>query len=185
MALYRLGSYPTAFQLAVLAMEEYAKAKWVDHVYDAQVTNDDFPTSPTAEQHWLKLLYLHPQKQAAFLWRDWPSEFAPSLHRAAERGDLDRRKQTATYVGLPKQGKLVDVNARVSVPTRITAAEARQMISVVAQEVKDVYKLIERNDSFFFISALDDVVTSHEAMFVFSWRHRSGLKSRRFRPLHY
>ncbi len=38
------------------------------------------------------------------------------------------------------------------------------MISVVAQEVKDVYKLIEKNDSFFFNPTLDEVVTSHEAV---------------------
>lgn len=58
------------------------------------------------------------------------------------------------------------------------------MIGVVAKEIKDVCKLIARNDQYFGIESLDDAVTSHEAMFVFTWRHKSGLKSPRFRPLH-
>jgi hypothetical protein len=53
---------------------------------------------------------------------------------------------------------------------------------LVAREVRDVYRLIERADSYFGIEELDEVVTSHEGMFVFSWKHGSGLKSVRFRP---
>ena len=67
---------------------------------------------------------------------------------------------------------------------RTTQADARQLISLVASEVKGVYRLITKNDSYFGVEGMDDVITSHEAMFVFSWRHRSGLKSRRFRAAH-
>ena len=125
----------------------------------------------------LALLYLHPDKQQAFLWQEY-FEFSPALHQAAKNGDLERRKQRATYVGLPKRGKLIDVNARVSLPTATTQADARQLISLVASEIKGVYRLITKNDSYFGVEGMDDVITSHEAMFVFSWRHRSGLKSR-------
>jgi AbiV family abortive infection protein len=181
-SLYRISSYPTAFQLAVLSMEEYAKAKWVDHVYYSSITNTGLPCEEN-EQSWLRLLYFHPEKQEAFLGSEY-FEFSPSLLRAVTTGHLERKKQAATYVGLPKKGKTIDVNARVSLPSSVTQADAKQMISVVAREIKDVYKLIERNDQYFGIESLDEVLTSHEAMFVFAWRHTSGLKSGRYRPLH-
>ena len=181
-ALYKIGSYPTAFQLAVLSMEEYAKSKWVDHVYYTSITNTGLPCEAD-EQSWLSLLYSHPGKQQAFLGREY-FEFSPNLLSAATDGRLERRKQAATYVGLPKRGKQVDVNARVSLPSSVTQADAKQMISVVAREIKDVYKFVEQNDQYFGIESLDEVVTSHEAMFVFAWPHTSGLKSRRYRTLH-
>ena len=180
--LYESGSYPSAFQLAILSLEEYAKARWVDHVYEASVTNDGFPDAAD-EQVWLKMLYLHTEKQFAFMGREY-FEFSPKLVRAVADGQLERRKQAATYVGLPKRGKLVNVNARVSLPSSTTMSHAKQMISILAQEIRDVYGLIERADQYFWIDGLDDVITSHEAMFVFAWPHRSGLKSRRVRPLH-
>jgi AbiV family abortive infection protein len=182
MALHSLGSYPSAFQLAVLSMEEYAKAKWVDHVYYTDLTNPGTPDA-AGEQSWLKYLYLHSDKQQAFLGREY-FEFSPKLLRAAQSGALDRRKQAATYVGLPKRGKLVDVNARVSLPSSITQKEAKQMISLVAREIRDVYWLIEDNETYFGIEAMNEVLHTHEAMFVFAWPHGSGLKSRRFRSQH-
>lgn len=181
-SLYQLNSYPTAFPLAVLSMEEYAKARWVDHVYYSSITNTGLPHAEF-EQSWLKLLYMHPEKQQAFLWQEY-FEFSPTLHHAAMSGELDRKKQNATYVGLPKRGRSIDVNAGISVPTKTTQSDAKQQISLVANEIKGVYRLIERNDTYFGIEELDEVIVSHEAIFVFSWRHRSGLKSSRFRAAH-
>jgi bacillopeptidase F (M6 metalloprotease family) len=117
------------------------------------------------------------------MWREY-FEFSPKLLKAASNGSLERKKQTATYVGLPKKGKKVDVNARVSTPQAIRQGDARQMISLVAREVRDVYRLIERADSYFSIEELDEVVISHEAMCAFAWKHGSGLKSVRFRTDH-
>ncbi len=182
MSLYEISSYPSAFQLAVLSMEEYAKARWVDHIYEESMTNTGLPCEEL-EQHLLNLMYSHTEKHGAFLGREY-FEFSPNLLRAAKEGHLERKKQAATYVGLPKTRKRVNVNARVSLPSSIKQADAKQMISVVAREIKDVYKLIGRNDHYFGLESLNDVVTSHEAMFVFAWRHKSGLKSPRFRPLH-
>lgn len=181
-ALYDRGSFPTAFQLGVLAMEEFAKAKWVDHVYDAGMTNGGFAPAEF-EQTWLKLLFLHSEKQMAFIGREY-YEFSPRLLAAVKDGSLDRKKQAATYVGLPKKGKLVDVNARVSTPNSIKRADAKQIISLVAREVRDVYRLIDLADSYFNIPELDEVLISHEAMVAFGWKHSSGLKSVRFRPVH-
>src|SRR5665213_1434991 len=132
-SLYRIGSCPTAFQLAVLSMEEYAKAKWVDHVYYTSITNTGLPREAEDEQPWLRLLYSHPEKQEGFFASEY-FEFSPRLLVAVSEGDLERRKQAATYVGLPKRGKHVNVNARLSLPTSTSQVDAKQMISVVARE---------------------------------------------------
>jgi AbiV family abortive infection protein len=181
-SLFSLRSYPSEFQLAVLSMEEYAKARWVEHVCYAELTNPG-TSDAGAEQSWLKYLYLHSEKQHAFLAREY-FEFSPKFLRAVKDGELDRRKQAATYVGLPKRGKLVDVNARVSTPTSVTQKDAKQMISLVAREVRDVYWLIEENETYFGIDEMNEVITSHEAMFVFAWPYGSGVKSTRFRSQH-
>jgi AbiV family abortive infection protein len=180
LALYHLRSYPTAFQLAVLSMEEYSKARWVEYVWYSYRVSGGFPEEdPNGdEQEWLRLLYSHTDKHKAFLRHAW-EHYSPKLHEAAN-GELDLRKQKATYVGLPKKGRLVNVNGRVSLPNATTQADAKQMISLVAGEVKGAYKTIAEDEWCFDMPELDEIVTSHEAMFVFGWRHRTGLKSKRF-----
>jgi hypothetical protein len=129
----------------------------------------------------LRHLYYHQPKQEWYLQEGY-FDFSPRLHREVQAGLLDRRKQDATYVGLPKRGKRVDVNARISVPDRIREVEAKQLMSLFAKELREVYKLLERNETYFGIEEMDEVVMSHEFAPAFTWPHkRSGLKSPRFR----
>lgn len=73
--LFKNGSYPTAFQVSVLALEEFAKAKWVEDFCFYSVGS--FPDEKF-EQEWLQLLYLHPKKQAAFFSRE-VFEYSPAF----------------------------------------------------------------------------------------------------------
>lgn len=178
--LYDVGSWPTAYQLTVLAIEEYAKALWVNHVYWSSITNNGFPDE-ALEQEILKRLYSHQPKQEWYL-RDHYFSYSPTLVQKVETGLLDRRKQDATYVGLPKRGKRVDVNARLSVPWSVKEAEAKQLMSLFAKELRRVYKALECRECYFGIAGMDEVVTSHEYIPAFAWQHkRSGLRSERFR----
>ena len=177
-SLYELKSYPTAFQLTVLAIEEFAKARAVDHVYYSALTNTGLPAE-TEEQDWLRTLYSHTAKQRWHL-RDWYFDFSPKFRRLVETGGLDQRKQDATYVGLPRRGKLVNVNARLSVPVRFGEAQAKQIMSLFARELRDIFEVMERNDGDFFgIQELNELAQSHEFMPAFAWPHkRTGLKAR-------
>ena len=181
-SLHNIGSYPSAFQLAVLSMEEFAKAKWVDHVYYTSITNTGLPTE-AEEQVWLRALYSHTEKQSAFVGSEY-FEYSPKLLAAVSSGALDMQKQAATYVGLPKRGKKVNVNARISLPNAYKQPQSQRMISLVARELRDVHRLIEVHGSSFGIEELNDLITSHEVMPVFAWPYGSGLKSRRFRVTH-
>ncbi|MGX5220892.1 AbiV family abortive infection protein [Pseudomonas segetis] len=181
-SLYELYSYPSAFQLAVLSMEEYAKARWVDHIYYESLVNTGLPCEED-EQYLLKAMYSHTEKHFAFLGREY-YEFSPNLLKAVGNGQLERKKQVATYVSLSRTKKTIDVNSRISTPKSIKQSDAKQLISLVVKEAKDAYKLIEKNHQYFGIESLDEVITSHESIFVFAWRHRSGLKTKRFRSQH-
>lgn len=182
--LFATASWPSAFQLTVLAIEEFSKARWVDRVYYTAITNTGLP-SEQMEQETLRQLYYHQPKQEWYL-QDGYFDFSPKLHREVAAGLLDRRKQDATYVGLPKRGKRIDVNARVSVPERFKEAEAKQLMSLFSKELRQVFKLLERNQTYFGIEEMDEVVMSHEFAPAFTWPHRrSGLKSPHFRQANY
>ncbi|MFT3652330.1 AbiV family abortive infection protein, partial [Klebsiella pneumoniae] len=75
--LYRNGSYPSAFQLSVLALEEFSKANWVDHYIWTSETNEGYPKADF-EQEWLKLLYQHPKKQWNFVARE-TNDYSPKF----------------------------------------------------------------------------------------------------------
>jgi hypothetical protein len=91
-------------------LEEFAKAKWVEHCYYSSVTNSGFPGAVT-EQGWLKLLYIHLEKQYAFVARDM-FEYPPALVDFLKIGKLERRKQQAVYVGLERGRKNVDYRGK-------------------------------------------------------------------------
>ncbi len=180
--LYSLGSYPSAFQLSVLSLEEFSKAKWVDHYYESSISNEGFP-EPDFEQEWLQLLYSHPEKQWAFIARDI-FEYSPKLVKFIESKKLDRKKQQATYVGLDRIKGKVDINSRISTPMRLKERDAKQLITLVNQEFVDIFNIISLYEMYFWISELDSIINPDEHQFIFSWPHKSGLKGRHFRKKH-
>lgn len=180
--LFSSGSYPSSFQLSVLALEEFSKAKWVDHCFYSSVTNGGF-MDPKSEQEWLKLLYSHPEKQFAFIARDL-FEFSPKLVRFIQSKKLEHKKQQSVYVGLERIGGKVNTASRISTPMRIKEADAKQIISLVNQEFIGIHSHISLNDNFFGIPELDLVLCSKDSAFIFSWPHKSGLKSSRFMKQH-
>ena len=180
--LFTSGSFPSAFQLSVLALEEFAKAQWVDHCFYSSMTNEGLPDDES-EQGWLSLLYSHPEKQFAFVARDI-FEFSPKLVQFIKSKKLEKKKQQAVYVGLERHKGKIDTTSRISTPMRIKEPDARQIISLVNQEFIDIFNLIAQNDGCFRIPELDTVINPNEHRFIFTWPHKSGLKSRRFRKQH-
>ena len=75
--LYGNASYPSAFQLSVLSIEELSKANWIDHYIWTSETNEGYPDAKS-EHEWFKLLYLHPEKQWNFVARE-TSDFSPKF----------------------------------------------------------------------------------------------------------
>lgn len=176
--LYLNQSYPSAFQLAVLALEELAKSKWVSHYYYSSITNEGFADAEF-EQKWLALLYSHTEKQFALVGRDL-FDYSPKLVRFIQSNQLEEKKQQSIYVGLERSKKTINVNSRISTPERIKKIDAKQLISLVNGEYLDIFEKINMNDEYFGIEEVDEVLNAEEHQFIFSWPHKTKLKSRKF-----
>lgn len=181
--LFEVASYPSAFQLSVLCLEEFAKAKCVEHYYYASITNTGFPPAEF-EQEFLKLLYMHGEKQYAFIAQDL-FEYPPEFGDFIKSGGLDRRKQKATYVGLEKTRKVVDVGGRISVPRTVSMKEAKMLISWINAEFLCVHKNLKFHEFYFGIEEMDDAMLSTAADVIFQWPYRSRLRSRKHQAAHH
>ena len=178
--LYENSSYPSAFQLSVLAIEEFSKAQWVDHYYYSSVTNEGFPGHKD-EQDFLNLLYNHKKKQFNFIVREI-FDYSPNFIELIRKGNLDSKKQNATYVGLKKGPKnKVITDGRISIPTTaIKKIDAKQIISLMNHELLDIHKKTIENEGYWGIWELDSVLNEDSCQIIFCWPHKTGLKSRKW-----
>ncbi|MGU8081212.1 AbiV family abortive infection protein [Burkholderia pyrrocinia] len=182
--LFKAGSFPSAFQLSVLSLEEFAKAKWVEHYYYSSITNCGFPDADF-EQKWLKLLYMHAEKQYAFVARDM-SEYHPSLVEFIKNGGLEQRKQQAVYVGLDRdrKTKTVSVEDRISLPSSVRQKDAKRMISWINGEFIFIHKTLTFYEHYFGIDEMDEVMLSPSASVIFEWPYKSRIRSAKHRHAH-
>jgi AbiV family abortive infection protein len=174
--LYGNGSYPSAFQLSILALEEFSKANWVDHYIWSSETNDGYPDEEF-EQEWLKLLYLHPRKQWNFVARE-TSDYSPQFISLIQSRKLEELKQNAIYVGLSRSKGKIDINSRVSTPHRIKQRDAKKIISIINDELLRICSIIEE-DEFYYEGGrgMDEVFDYEIYKKLLKWPHKSGIKN--------
>lgn len=173
--LYRSRSYPSALQLSILALEEISKSYWIEHYYDSSVTNTGFP-DVEFEQSWLKLLYVHTNKHQAFVGWGWSEQYRESFVKSLRNGDIDKLKQTATYVGLERINRKIDTKGRISSPDKIKATDARKMISVVNDHLLDRCEMKSYYGNAYQIEEKDEVLTEIVEIKLNGWGHNSGLR---------
>ncbi len=173
--LYRNKAYPSAVQLSVLALEEIAKSYWIEHYYYTSITNEGFPDEEF-EQKWLKLLYIHTKKHKAFIGWGWESQYNKNFVDSLRNGDLDKLKQRATYVGLERLNKKVQVDGRISSPFQIKYTEAKKIISVLNDHLLDRCEMKEYYGSAYQVEEKDEVLNELVFLKLNNWGHRSGLR---------
>jgi AbiV family abortive infection protein len=176
--LFKNKSYPTSLQISIIAIEEIAKAKWVEHYYYSSITNDGFP-GKEFEQEWLMLLYFHPEKQYAFLARDL-FEYSPKFVEFVQKGQLELQKQKATYVGLEKKERKADVNSRISIPNRVKESDAKRIISLLNDVLLEICENKIFQECYFGIEEMDNVFNESLLERLKKWKFKSGLKSRKW-----
>lgn len=174
--LYENESYPSAFQLSVLALEEFSKANWVDHYIWSSETNEGYPVIEF-EQEWLQLLYLHPKKQWNFVAREI-DDYSPKFISLIQSRKLEEKKQNAIYVGLARSKGKIDTNSRISTPWRIKQKDAKQLISIINDELLRILARIQE-DEFYFEGGkyMDEVFDYEICKKLLNWPHKSGIKS--------
>ena len=173
--LYRSKSYPSALQLSILALEEISKSYWIEHYYYTSITNTGFP-DVDFEQKWLKLLYIHTEKHSAFVGWGWSEQYQESFVEALRNGDIDKLKQTATYVGLERVNRRIETKGRISTPEKIKAKDAKKMISVLNDYLLDRLETKDFYGSAYEIQEKDDLLTEEVSIRINSWGHNSGLR---------
>ncbi|MEP2772456.1 MAG: AbiV family abortive infection protein [Fulvivirga sp.] len=180
--LFSNGSFPTSLQLSILAMEEIAKAKWIDHVYYSSITNNGL-TDPSddeqvkQEQKWLSMLYYHPRKQFAFIGQEI-FKYSPKFVDYIEKKGLEELKQKATYVGLSKKGNKIDVNSRINIPLNIKVEEVIKIVSLVNDELIEMCNLNNRQGGYFGIYELDVLIDNDLSERLKQFVFKSKLKSK-------
>lgn len=174
--LFENKSYPAAFHLSVLSLEELSKANWIDHYIWSSETNEGY-SDEESEQEWFKLLYLHPAKQWNFVARN-PWDFSPKFLSEIQSRKLEEKKQNSIYVGLARSKGKVEKNSRVSTPWKVKLKDAKQVISVVNYELLRVCQRIE-DDTFYYEGAreMDDVFDYQIFKKLHKWPHKSGLNN--------
>jgi AbiV family abortive infection protein len=186
--LYANDSFPSSFQLSVLSLEEFAKAKWVDRVFDIISTNDGFPKEGTAEyeghvqfeQKWLKLLYKHPEKQLAFIGQEI-FDYKPDFVTKVRERKLEFQKQQAVYVGLDRSKGKIDTESRISIPTKkIKQKQAKEMIALVNHEFVEIYNLIQKNGCYWSDWDMDEIIGEDQYGVIFRWPHKTDIKSKKW-----
>lgn len=176
--LFNNESYPTSLQISIVALEEIAKAKWVEHYYYSSITNGGFPEIDF-EQQWLKLLYFHPKKQYAFLACEY-FEYSPKFVEFVQKGQLELLKQRATYVGLNKTKSSIDINSRISIPERIKESDAKKIISLLNDILMEICEMKIFQEVYFGIEEMDEVIDENLLARLKKWKYKSGLKSRKW-----
>lgn len=178
--LYENDSFPSAFQLSVLALEEFSKANWVDHYIWTSETNEGYEDDEF-EQGWLKLLYLHPAKQWNFVARE-TDDYSPNFISLIQSRQLEEKKQNSIYVGLSRAKGKIDADSRISTPWRIKQKDARQIISIINDELLRICGRIEE-DEFYFEGGrdMDDVFDYEIYNKLLKWPHKSGIKNNGWR----
>lgn len=177
--LYRNKSYPSALQLSILALEEISKSYWIEHYYYSSITNEGFPDIEF-EQEWLKLLYIHTKKHQAFVGWGWSEQYRESFVNSLRNGEIDKLKQTATYVGLERINRAIDTKGRISTPDKIKANDARKMISVINDHLLDRCEMKELHGNAYDIEEKDKILDELVILRLNNWGHTSGLRKKTF-----
>ncbi|RPD91191.1 AbiV family abortive infection protein [Aureibaculum marinum] len=175
--LFKNDSFPTAFHISVLAMEEIAKSNWIEHYYDASVTNQGFPDTDF-EQKWLKLLYNHKRKQYSFLAREF-FNYSPKFVEFIKSGELEIKKQNSIYVGLKRTSKQIETKGRISLPTSsVKRKDAKQLISLNNTVLIEQCERNIRHGNYYGIEEKQNILNDQLLKYLKEdWEYKTGLKS--------
>jgi AbiV family abortive infection protein len=172
--LYKNKSYPSSFQLSVLALEEFGKSKAVaDYVWNT--TTHGSKPDLAFEKKFIEKLYYHPWKQFASIGRH-AYDFSPKYANFIQTNGLEDKKQKAIYVGLEKKKGKINLNSKVSFPDRIKLKDAKRQMSLLNDIYKEIIFLIKHQGMYFDKPQMDEVLDESVQQKINKWTYRSSIK---------
>ena len=143
--LFKIRSYPSAYFLSILAMEEYGKAEALGHYVFGIETGDG--VSEKDEEDFMDYIHRgHRWKQVWFLHNRGPfykkyqrhDLFQSKFIKNVLDGDMESLKHNSVYVGLrkDKKGKVL-LNSKLVDPVKISKIKAKHQITVFNNNLID------------------------------------------------
>lgn len=133
--LFDNDSYPSAYFLSILALEELGKVTMLDNfVWHSRI---DGRRNAKDEQESIDGIFQHQIKQRVFANdAEW---FVPKkLLEDFRDGKIEVMKQNAVYVGLTRKNRKSDLNGKVISPYDVGLLKARRQITVVNDFLLDL-----------------------------------------------
>jgi len=127
--LFHNQRFPSAYALSVLSLEEIGKYFMIeDFVFHCRIEGR---VEPKQEEEDIRLIYNHRYKQNVFANQaDFPL-FAKRAIKSIYEGRIEKKKQDSIYVGLPRQGKGINLRGRLINPLKILRRQAEGQITLV------------------------------------------------------
>jgi AbiV family abortive infection protein len=128
--LFNNKSFPSAFFLSVLAIEEIGKSfLLMDFLYHSRSNGR---LGEEHEREWLQLIYLHRAKQSRFAFNlGGPWGTTNSFFDSLYEGDQEILKQNSVYVGLEKSKGKINLTGKIKNPLKINEKKTQKQITRV------------------------------------------------------
>lgn len=134
--LFKNDRIPSALQMSVLSIEEIGKYYMHEDVW--WHNRIEYVWSVQDMQLFLRGVYSHTSKQKWFASQvDSPLISKPLLN-ILQAGWVDNIKQKATYVGMPRKGRNIDFDKRLTSPKYTSRRRAENFITMVNDYIIDL-----------------------------------------------
>jgi len=130
--LFNRRSYPSAYFLSVLSLEEIGKVLLLGDLIHYSLMNEaeGYPHLDDGyTQHLLSNLYTHKWKQMRFA-RD-ASDYHTRLWKLLTSGKLEQQKLNSVYVGLERTKGKINLKGRIKSPFNVKQEKAKKQITIV------------------------------------------------------
>jgi AbiV family abortive infection protein len=129
--LFKKERIPSALLMSALSIEEIGKYFMFEDVWWHNRAGGIWSTQDM--QQFLRGVYSHTSKQSWFAGQVHYGPFSVSkpLLRILETGELENIKQKSTYVGMPRKGKNIDFDKRLTSPKQTSRRRAEDFITMV------------------------------------------------------
>jgi len=128
--LFKKDRIPSALLVSALSIEEIGKYFMHEDVWFRSNMEPKWPIQDI--QYFLRGVYSHTSKQSWFARKVHYSPFVSKpLLKILETGELENIKQKATYVGMPRKGKNINFDKRLTSPKQTSRRRANDFITLV------------------------------------------------------
>ena len=127
--LFKNGRIPSALQMSALSIEEIGKYFMYEDVWWHNRREGIWSIEDM--QEFLRGGYSHTSKQCWFASHADSPFVSKQLIRILQTGELENIKQRATYVGMPRKGKNINFDKRLTSPKQTSERRTEDFITMV------------------------------------------------------